>query len=84
MAAGLIADVVSAPLWTPAEVVSTRLQLQGPGVVAYANTRDAVRRIYATEGVRGFFRGLNASIVAFGPASAIWWGTYGAAHRGLM
>jgi hypothetical protein len=32
-AAGLVADIVATPLWTPIEVVTTRLQIQGPGVV---------------------------------------------------
>jgi hypothetical protein len=55
MAAGFFADVVAAPLWTPTEVVSSRLQIQGPGVVKYDGALHAVRHIFATEGFPGFF-----------------------------
>jgi len=82
-AAGLAADVLSAPLWAPAEVLASRMQVQGPGVAAYANARAAARAVYAAEGARGFFRGLAASVAAFGPASALWWGVYAEARRAL-
>lgn len=82
-AAGLFADVAAAPLWTPMEVVSTRLQLQGPGVVVNTGAWDATRSIYGAHGVKGLFRGLTASIVAFGPASALWWATYQGCNRWL-
>ena len=83
MAAGFFADVVASPLWTPTEVISTRLQIQGPGVVSHSGAWDAARTIYTTEGLRGLFRGLTASIVVFGPASAVWWATYQACNRRL-
>jgi solute carrier family 25 iron transporter 28/37 len=82
-AAGMFADVVAAPLWTPVEVVTTRLQIQGPGAVAYAGARDAAARILRAEGVSGLFRGLSATVFAFGPASALWWSTYEATKRRL-
>jgi len=83
MCAGLFADVIAAPLWTPMEVVSTRLQLQGPGVVKNSGSWDAATSIFRAEGVRGLFRGLSASIFAFGPASALWWATYQWSRRRL-
>lgn len=83
MAAGFFADVVAAPLWTPTEVVSSRLQIQGPGVVKYDGALHAVRHIFATEGFPGFFRGISVSILAFGPASALWWAMYQACNRNL-
>ena len=83
MAAGLFADVAASPLWTPTEVISTRLQIQGPGVVAHTGAWDAARTIYTQEGIRGLFRGLTASIMVFGPASALWWATYQACNRHL-
>jgi hypothetical protein len=83
MAAGFFADVVAAPLWTPTEVVASRLQIQGPGVVKYDGALHAFRHILATEGVAGFFRGISVSILAFGPASALWWAMYQACNRNL-
>jgi len=76
LAAGLAADVVAAPLWTPTDVIMQRLQIQGPGVVRYRGAAHAARHIWRHEGVRGLFRGLGASIITFGPASAIWWALY--------
>jgi hypothetical protein len=82
-AAGMFADVVAAPLWTPWEVLTTRLQIQGPGVVPYASTADAARHIVATEGVRGLFRGMSITLAAYGPVSAAWWAMYQSTHRAL-
>jgi hypothetical protein len=83
MAAGFFADVVAAPLWTPTEVVASRLQIQGPGVVKYDGALHAFRHILATEGFPGFFRGISVSILAFGPASALWWAMYQSCNRNL-
>ncbi len=41
------------------------------------------REIWATSGVRGFYRGYVASIVVYAPTSACWWGMYGNARRVL-
>lgn len=76
MVAGLFADAVAAPLWIPSEVVTSRLQIQGPGVVKHDTARQVVRHILHAEGVRGLFTGLGAQVVAFGPASALWWASY--------
>ncbi len=69
LAAGFAADVIAAPLWTPTDVVMQRLQIQGPGVVKYHGVGHAVAHIWQHEGIRGLFRGLGASIIAFGPVS---------------
>lgn len=83
MVAGLAADALAAPLFIPSEVVTSRLQIQGPGVMRYDSTWAVVRHIIATEGVRGLFTGLGAQIVAFGPASALWWASYEATANTL-
>lgn len=81
------------------DVVSARLQIQGPGVVAYSSAWHAASSIVRAEGVGGLFRGMGAQVrpprafyvgcgctvyvtpaplqvLAFGPASALWWATY--------
>ena len=83
MLAGLFADAVAAPLWIPSEVITSRLQIQGPGVVKYESGAHVFRHIVATEGVRGLFTGLGVQIVAFGPASALWWVSYEATADAL-
>jgi hypothetical protein len=89
MAAGAIADVASILLWNPVEVIVQRLQLarhrpscffdyhhsRGSAWSRFAGVR-LVRSIYHTEGWRGFFRGLQASILTSAPASAFWWPAY--------
>lgn len=37
---------------------------------------DIARRILATDGVKGFYRGYVASLMAYVPNSAMWWGFY--------
>ncbi|XP_068248637.1 solute carrier family 25 member 44 [Palaemon carinicauda] len=37
---------------------------------------EIVRKIYKTDGVRGFYRGYLASISAYVPNSALWWSFY--------
>ena len=83
MVAGFFADVAAAPLWIPMEVVTSRLQIQGPGVVKYDSARHAFSHILHNEGYRGLFRGMGTQIFAFGPASALWWATYEASEAYL-
>ena len=83
MIAGFFADAIAAPLWLPFEVVTSRLQIQGPGVVRHDSAAHVVRHVLRTDGVRGLFRGLGMQVAAFGPASALWWASYEAAGASL-
>jgi len=38
--------------------------------------RDITRAIYATDGIRGFYRGYFASLATYVPSSASWWAFY--------
>ena len=38
--------------------------------------RDITRAIYATDGIRGFYRGYTASLATYVPSSASWWTFY--------
>lgn len=55
-----MSTIVTNPLW----VVKTRFMTQeiGPGEVRYAHTLDAIQRMYRTEGIRTFYRGLLPSL----------------------
>lgn len=64
---GCLVATTTSPIW----MIKTRIQLQtgfsrravagAPGVEGYTSYRDAVARIYAEEGVLGFYKGVSAS-----------------------
>ncbi|XP_022638202.1 mitochondrial substrate carrier family protein E-like [Vigna radiata var. radiata] len=73
-AAGGVASAMAAQLvWTPVDVVSQRLMVQG---VCYRNGFDAFRKILGVDGPRGFYRGFGVSIVTYAPSNAVWWASY--------
>nr|GMC52602.1 mitochondrial substrate carrier family protein E [Ipomoea batatas] len=67
---GGLAGGLSAYLTTPLDVIKTRLQVQGK-IVRYSGWSDAVHKIWATEGLRGMFRGSIPRIAWYIPASAL-------------
>jgi solute carrier family 25, member 33/36 len=58
-AAGFVVHTVSSPIW----LVKTRLQLQSGDRIVYNGAVDCVRKVYAGEGLGGFYKGLTASYV---------------------
>ncbi|RDY06870.1 S-adenosylmethionine carrier 1, chloroplastic/mitochondrial [Mucuna pruriens] len=67
---GGLAGGLSAYLTTPLDVVKTRLQVQG-STLRYTGWLDAIRSIWATEGMKGMFRGSIPRIAWYIPASAL-------------
>ena len=50
----------AASLVTPADVIKTRLQVVArEGQTSYNGLLDATRKIYAEEGIRAFYKGIN-------------------------
>nr|AEE62883.1 unknown [Dendroctonus ponderosae] len=47
-----------------------------PGRSKVAITAELTRRIFKMDGFRGFYRGYWASLAAYVPNSALWWGFY--------
>ncbi|XP_014232620.1 solute carrier family 25 member 44 [Trichogramma pretiosum] len=47
-----------------------------PGKTKAQISREVVRLIYQRDGFRGFYRGYVASLCAYVPNSALWWGLY--------
>ncbi|CAN8252331.1 unnamed protein product [Cochlearia groenlandica] len=94
-AAGLTSAVAAQTIWTPIDVVSQRLMVQGgdvslnkhlPGVInscKYTNGFDAFRKILYTDGPRGFYRGFGLSILTYAPSNAVWWASYSLAHKSV-
>mmetsp|Transcript_39218 Transcript_39218/g.107979 ORF Transcript_39218/g.107979 Transcript_39218/m.107979 type:complete len:313 (-) Transcript_39218:164-1102(-) len=73
--AGFLAEAASCILWCPVDVTKERLQVQrdfSHRFYKYEGPIDAFRQIVRTEGVaRGLYRAYGATLVAFGPQTAI-------------
>ncbi|MCO5593292.1 hypothetical protein L7F22_047300 [Adiantum nelumboides] len=86
--AGLSASVAAQLVWTPVDVVSQRLMVQGNKetsnvVCKYRGGFDAFRIILRMDGLRGLYRGFGVSILTYAPSSALWWATYCLTQRTL-
>ncbi|KAK3030906.1 hypothetical protein RJ639_036644 [Escallonia herrerae] len=86
-AAGLSAAMAAQLVWTPVDVVSQRLMVQGganskvPSACKYIGGIDAFRKILNADGVRGLYRGFGISILTYAPSNAVWWASYSVAQR---
>jgi len=67
MSAGVAVSTATSPIW----LVKTRMQLQtkDSGYLPYKNSLDCVKRVFAEEGVRGFYKGLGASYLGIAESS---------------
>ncbi|KAJ4951131.1 hypothetical protein NE237_027963 [Protea cynaroides] len=89
-AAGLSAAMAAQLVWTPIDVVSQRLMVQGNTGIPngtnvspckYRGGIDAFRKIINADGLRGLYRGFGMSIVTYAPSNAVWWASYSMAQR---
>ncbi|KAG8056911.1 hypothetical protein GUJ93_ZPchr0002g26454 [Zizania palustris] len=82
-AAGLAAAVAAQVVWTPVDVISQRLMVQGNPCPSsrYRGGLDAFRKIVASEGLRGLYRGFGMSILTYAPSNAVWWATYSLSQK---
>ncbi|CAH8331437.1 unnamed protein product [Eruca vesicaria subsp. sativa] len=80
---GLTAAMAAQLVWTPVDVVSQRLMVQGSSgfVCNYVNGFDAFRKIVRADGVKGLYRGFGISILTYAPSNAVWWASYSVAQR---
>ncbi|XP_054820428.1 uncharacterized protein LOC129319395 isoform X2 [Prosopis cineraria] len=65
---GGLAGGLGAYLTTPLDVIKTRLQVQGSAISGWL---DAIRNIWAMEGMKGMFKGSVPRITWYIPASAL-------------
>ncbi|XVF86853.1 hypothetical protein PTKIN_Ptkin18bG0075500 [Pterospermum kingtungense] len=88
--AGLSAAMAAQLVWTPIDVVSQRLMVQGThhpscstssSHCRYVNGVDAFRKIVNTDGPKGLYRGFGISILTYAPSNAVWWASYSVAQR---
>lgn len=81
--AGAVAEIVSACIWIPADIIVQRLQIQGPGVNRYSGAVDALSKIVGREGIAGLFRGIGPTLATFVPHGAVQFGVYQATKKAL-
>ncbi|KAH7365489.1 hypothetical protein KP509_18G030800 [Ceratopteris richardii] len=86
--AGLSASMAAQIVWTPVDVISQRLMVQGNQSSAhfccrYKGGLDALKTILRTDGMKGLYRGFGMSVLTYGPSSALWWASYAATQRTL-
>ncbi|XVF62373.1 hypothetical protein PTKIN_Ptkin09bG0002800 [Pterospermum kingtungense] len=80
--AGMFSSLLSSLYFVPLDVICQRLVVQGlPGATYYNDPFDVARKVIKAEGFRGLYRGFGLTVLTNSPASALWWGAYGAAQR---
>ena len=82
---GAFAGLFSVSITYPTDLIRRRLQLQGfdKTVPQYNGIIDCCKKIYKTEGIPGFYRGLPATWLKTGPAVAIQFWTIGKLNKFL-
>mmetsp|Transcript_21337 Transcript_21337/g.65060 ORF Transcript_21337/g.65060 Transcript_21337/m.65060 type:complete len:202 (-) Transcript_21337:1089-1694(-) len=79
----MAAEAISCLIFVPVDVIKERLQVQSTGeyagksrftrgVTPYHNSLDALRSIAHTEGLRGIYKGYGATLLSYGPFSALY------------
>ncbi|OWZ12020.1 Mitochondrial Carrier (MC) protein, partial [Phytophthora megakarya] len=77
LGAGMAAEALSCVLWVPIDVIKERMQVQGQGqTIYYRDTLDAVQTIARTERLGGLYKGYAATLLSFGPFSALYFMFY--------
>ena len=88
--AGMLAETISCIVYVPVDVIKERLQVQqkqqqnaGAAVTQqqYRGSYDALRKIMKNEGLKGIYKGYGATLLSFGPFSAIYFGLYESMKR---
>ncbi|KAF3336571.1 solute carrier family 25 member 44 [Carex littledalei] len=86
-AAGVSAAVAAQFVWTPIDVVSQRLMVQGNSRNSthykYIGGLDAFRKILCSDGIYGLYRGFGMSILTYAPSNAVWWASYSLSQKAI-
>ena len=74
---GFSAEFFSCLFWLPIDIIKERMQVQTVvKIYKYDGPRDAMKKIHNTEGLIGLYRAFGATLVFFGPWSAIFFASY--------
>ncbi|KAF3929983.1 Mitoferrin [Arthrobotrys entomopaga] len=78
---GTVAELASSFVWTPLEVIKSRLQISK--TATDGRLSENLKQIWRNEGIRGFYRGYFMGLVVFIPYNGIWWTVYEHTKKGL-
>lgn len=82
--AGATAGVTQCAIATPMELVRSKLQVQNRGEgKAYAGNIDCLKRVYASEGLPGLYRGNISMMAREAPGFGVYFSVYEATKRAL-
>ena len=70
LVSGTVSELVSSIIWTPLEVIKSRLQISK--TAKDGKLLSNLREIYSKEGLPGFYRGYLMGLVVFIPYNGIW------------
>ncbi|KAF8984893.1 hypothetical protein CPC16_007038 [Podila verticillata] len=80
--AGFLAEAVSAFLYVPTDIISQRLRVQSESKGrAHMTSIDIFKSIYKADGIRGYYQGFFATLLAFTPYSVTHWAGYEATKK---
>ncbi|KAF9115008.1 hypothetical protein BGX27_009227 [Mortierella sp. AM989] len=83
--AGFLAEAMSAILYVPTDIISQRLRVQSESKGgAHLTSMDIFKSIYRTDGMRGYYQGFLATLLAFTPSSVTHWAGYEATKKLLF
>lgn len=71
-------EAVACTVYVPVDVIKERLQVQGrhANEIRYTGGADALVKIWYSEGLHGMYRGYGATLMSFGPFSALYFVFY--------
>lgn len=79
---GMVAETCSCLVFVPTDVIKERLQVQqAASHYKYKGSLDALVQIISQEGLRGLYKGYGASLLSFGPFSALYFAFYEAMKK---
>ena len=77
-ASGMLAETIACIVYVPVDVIKERLQVLSAASAQqqYHGSYDAMKKIMKNEGLAGVYKGYGATLLSFGPFSAIYFGLY--------
>ena len=79
LCSGMIAEAACCSVFVPVDVIKERLQVQSnthSSTTHYKGSLDALRTIVRSEGLRGIYKGYIATLLSYGPFSAVYFLLY--------